>query len=429
MIACRRCLYFMPDKSGIIQALDPPAVTFGLTSQKVALSDSSCMVIRSALTRLYLSHRITASMSTNRVTRSTTATQPVSNSSTVPSTAPPRVAKRAKPQSKKSTEGEAEHILHTPLSEATNGHSPPATPPPKRTRLAPPPETPTPAQASLYSGLPSTSTAPATHPLESRPADPHTTSAPLKTPRGSRVVAYPPSVPSSSISHPPTAHLPAPTTTTAHILEEACAHLISIEPRLASVVSKHHCRIFSPAGLAEEIDPFNSLVSGIIAQQVSGAAASSIKKKFVALFTPNPSENSTSTAPSNPNSDSTFLSAPQNEDGDSNPDATSGPLPENGTGGFAPDLKFPTPTAVASTPLPTLRTAGLSQRKAEYIQGLAEKFASGELSAKMLVEASDEEVLERLMAVRGLGRWSVEMFACFALKRMDVFSVGDLGVQ
>ncbi len=84
---------------------------------------------------------------------------------------------------------------------------------------------------------------------------------------------------------------------------------------------------------------------------------------------------------------------------------------------------------MAATDLSALRTAGLSGRKAEYIQGLAEKFASGELNARMLVEASDEEVMEKLTAVRGLGRWSVEMFACFALKRMDVFSTGDLGVQ
>jgi DNA-3-methyladenine glycosylase II len=60
---------------------------------------------------------------------------------------------------------------------------------------------------------------------------------------------------------------------------------------------------------------------------------------------------------------------------------------------------------------------------------LAEKFTLGELSARMLIEASDEELLEKLVAVRGLGRWSVEMFACFALKRMDIFSTGDLGVQ
>lgn len=47
----------------------------------------------------------------------------------------------------------------------------------------------------------------------------------------------------------------------------------------------------------------------------------------------------------------------------------------------------------------------------------------------MLVQASDDEVLAKLTAVRGLGKWSVEMFACFGLKRMDVFSTGDLGVQ
>ena len=47
----------------------------------------------------------------------------------------------------------------------------------------------------------------------------------------------------------------------------------------------------------------------------------------------------------------------------------------------------------------------------------------------MLAEGSDEEILQTLTAVRGLGRWSVEMFMCFALKRMDVLSTGDLGVQ
>ncbi|MCJ1244462.1 3-methyladenine DNA glycosylase [Trapelia coarctata] len=329
-------------------------------------------------------------MSTKRLTRSSSSTQPIVNPTTVPSKAPTRVAKRTKPQPKKLKEGEAERILHGPLNDATNGLDQPATPPSKRARHAPqvpPPETPTPAQASLYFG---TATAPTTHPLESRPADPHTTSAPLKTPRGSRVVAYPnpPSLPPpSKTTLPSTApsqtHLPPPTTTTANLLSEACAHLVKTEPKLQPIIAKHPCKIFSPAGLAEEIDPFNSLVSGIIAQQVSGAAASSIKRKFIGLFS----------------------------------DADASPAP------------FPAPSLVAATALPTLRTAGLSQRKAEYIQGLAEKFASGELSAQMLVEASDEEVLERLIAVRGLGRWSVEMFACFALKRMDVFSVGDLGVQ
>jgi DNA-3-methyladenine glycosylase II len=90
---------------------------------------------------------------------------------------------------------------------------------------------------------------------------------------------------------------------------------------------------------------------------------------------------------------------------------------------------FPAAADVAASDVLFLKSAGLSLRKAEYIKGIAEKFASGELSASKLVEASDEELLEMLIAVRGLGRWSVEMFACFALKRMDIFSTGDLGVQ
>ena len=102
---------------------------------------------------------------------------------------------------------------------------------------------------------------------------------------------------------------------------------------------------------------------------------------------------------------------------------------------FNPDVEdaaehvFPTPSRVAATDIATLRTAGLSQRKAEYIQGLAEKFANGDLSTEMLMKAEYEEIFEKLIAVRGLGKWSVEMFACFALKRLDVFSTGDLGVQ
>lgn len=87
------------------------------------------------------------------------------------------------------------------------------------------------------------------------------------------------------------------------------------------------------------------------------------------------------------------------------------------------------PSIVAVADIARLRTAGLSQRKAEYVKGLADKFASGELTTEMLFQGSYDEVLEKLIAVRGLGRWSVEMFACFGLKRMDVFSTGDLGVQ
>lgn len=218
-----------------------------------------------------------------------------------------------------------------------------------------------------------------------RPAEPNRTNAPLLTPRGSRLVPYDQE---TAVASPSKIKIPRPTTTTSHILDEACAHLIKMEPMLQPLIEKHYCRVFCPEGLAEECDPFRSLCSSIMAQQVSGAAASSIKRKFVGLF--------------------------------------NRPLDEE----KVEEAKvFPTPAQVAACNVAFLRQAGLSERKAEYIQGLAEKFSTGELSARMLIHASDEEVLEKLTAVRGLGKWSVEMFACFGLKRMDIISTGDLGVQ
>lgn len=218
-----------------------------------------------------------------------------------------------------------------------------------------------------------------------RPAGRHRTNAPMRTQCGSHPVAYSKEIiePSPSKSGIPRAEV-----TTLNLLEQACDHLIQIDSRFEYLIEKHPCRIFSAEGLADEIDPFQSLCGGIISQQVSGAAAASIKNRFVGLFP----------------------SAPVEEE-------------------LKTPSRFPQPMEVAASDVSFLRQAGLSQRKAEYIKGLAEKFAAGELNAAMLIKASDEEVLEKLTAVRGLGKWSVEMFACFCLKRMDIFSTGDLGVQ
>jgi DNA-3-methyladenine glycosylase II len=76
-----------------------------------------------------------------------------------------------------------------------------------------------------------------------------------------------------------------------------------------------------------------------------------------------------------------------------------------------------------------LRGAGLSGRKASYIIGIAQAIVAGELRPHELDEASDEEVIETLVALRGLGRWSAEMFLIFDLGRPDVFSGGDLGLR
>jgi DNA-3-methyladenine glycosylase II len=209
----------------------------------------------------------------------------------------------------------------------------------------------------------------------SRVADPHGTNAQLISPVSHKILKNPP----AELASPSKPAALQSKITTGNILEKALAHLIAVEPKLKSVIEANPCSVFSPESLAEEIDPFSNLSSAIISQQVSGAAAKSIKAKFIKLF------NETDT--------------------------------------------FPSPAEVAALDIETLRTAGLSQRKAEYIKGMAEKFASGELSTEMLMKAEYEEVFEKLIAVRGLGKWSVEMFACFGLKRMDIFSTGDLGVQ
>jgi DNA-3-methyladenine glycosylase II len=77
----------------------------------------------------------------------------------------------------------------------------------------------------------------------------------------------------------------------------------------------------------------------------------------------------------------------------------------------------------------TLKAAGLSTRKAEYVLGLAERFADGSLSAARLTAATDDEVREMLIAIRGIGPWTVDMFQMFSLHRPDILPTGDLGVQ
>ena len=76
-----------------------------------------------------------------------------------------------------------------------------------------------------------------------------------------------------------------------------------------------------------------------------------------------------------------------------------------------------------------LRGAGLSGRKVEYIRDLASHVLSGELELDRLDQLSDEEAIEEIVAVRGLGQWTAEMFLLFHLERPDVLSGGDLGIR
>jgi DNA-3-methyladenine glycosylase II len=89
----------------------------------------------------------------------------------------------------------------------------------------------------------------------------------------------------------------------------------------------------------------------------------------------------------------------------------------------------PAPAELLEASEADLRACGLSGRKVEYVQDLARHVLSGELELDRLDELGDEEAIEEIVAVRGLGRWTAEMFLIFHLERPDVLSGGDLGIR
>ena len=88
-----------------------------------------------------------------------------------------------------------------------------------------------------------------------------------------------------------------------------------------------------------------------------------------------------------------------------------------------------TPEAVLATPTELLRGAGLSTNKAVAITDLARKVADGRVSLERIGRLGDEDVIEHLIQVRGIGRWTAEMFLLGTLGRLDVWPVGDYGVR
>lgn len=125
--------------------------------------------------------------------------------------------------------------------------------------------------------------------------------------------------------------------------------------------------------------PFQSLVQSIIYQQLSGKAAGTILGRFQALFG---------------------------------------------------DDKFPTPDEVLKMEPERIRLAGLSRPKAAYVRGLGEHAAAGRLPALQICDKlTDDEIIQRLTEIKGVGRWTAEMFLIFNLGRPDVLPVHDLGIR
>ena len=124
-------------------------------------------------------------------------------------------------------------------------------------------------------------------------------------------------------------------------------------------------------------DPYGALMRSIVGQQLSTKAARSIFERLTALF----------------------------------------------------DGRAPTPAELLATDPEQIRGVGLSRPKVAYLRALAVRVEDGELELDRLSELPDDEVADQLTAVKGLGRWTADMFLIFHLGRSDVLPVGDLGVR
>ena len=91
--------------------------------------------------------------------------------------------------------------------------------------------------------------------------------------------------------------------------------------------------------------------------------------------------------------------------------------------------KEPTPEQIANTPFDTLRAIGLSNAKTQYVLNVAEFAITHKLADQKLKKLSNEEIIELLTRIKGVGKWTVEMLLMFTLGREDVFAVDDYGIQ
>lgn len=92
-------------------------------------------------------------------------------------------------------------------------------------------------------------------------------------------------------------------------------------------------------------------------------------------------------------------------------------------------IRCDSPASVLAAPGDSLRQAGLSARKVDYVQDLARHFADGRIDPRTFPQLSDEDITRELVAVRGIGRWTAEMFLIFHLARPDVWAIDDIGLQ
>jgi DNA-3-methyladenine glycosylase II len=152
----------------------------------------------------------------------------------------------------------------------------------------------------------------------------------------------------------------------------ALRHLSKVDPVMKRVVKR-----VGPCTLAPRGDPFISLCQAIFTQQVSTAVATVLFARFRKLFS-------------------------------------------RGT---------PTPKGVLRLSDDQMRLAGLSRQKMSYLRDMSERFSRGEVPVGQFPTMSDEEIVQALLPIKGVGRWTAEMFLIFVLNRPDLLPVDDLGVR
>lgn len=97
--------------------------------------------------------------------------------------------------------------------------------------------------------------------------------------------------------------------------------------------------------------------------------------------------------------------------------------------GLFENREFPTAETIVKMDDETIRSAGLSYSKVSYVKSIANAFISDLIDIEKIKKQSDEEVIEQLTQIKGIGRWTAEMILISTLKRPDVFSIGDLGLR
>lgn len=156
---------------------------------------------------------------------------------------------------------------------------------------------------------------------------------------------------------------------------KATAHLARVDPVMVNVIAR-----VGPCTLVVRSDGthFDALVRAIVHQQLSGKAAATIHSRVIALI-------------------------------------------GEGT--------LPVPEKILATSHEALRAVGLSIQKASYVRNLAQHVIDGSLPIESLDDLTDDEITEALIQVKGIGRWSAQMFMMFRLGRPDILPDLDLGVQ